>query len=140
MFLPDINVWIALAFAGHPQHPAARSWFEQLPEGGGAFWRVTQMGFLRVATNPRAVGNEALSLPDAWRKYDALLTDPRVIFSEEPADLEVHWRAYTRRRAFSPNLWSDAYLAAFARAAAFEVVTFDKAFRQYKGLHCTILS
>src|SRR5437016_13456599 len=98
MFLPDINVWLALAFARHPHHPTAKDWFESLPRAGCSFCRITQQGFLRLATNPKAFGDEAVSLVEAWRKYDAFLNDPRVVFTEEPAGLEKHWRAYTRRR------------------------------------------
>jgi predicted nucleic acid-binding protein len=46
----------------------------------------------------------------------------------------------TQRKTFSPNVWSDAYLAAFAQAADFEVVTFDKGFMQYKNVRVAILS
>lgn len=28
MFLPDVNLWLALAFESHVHHAAARSWFE----------------------------------------------------------------------------------------------------------------
>jgi predicted nucleic acid-binding protein len=72
--------------------------------------------------------------------YDQLFGDPRVVFAEEPANLEAHWRDYTQRRSFSPKVWNDAYLAAFAKAAGFEVVSFDKGLAHYKGLKCTILS
>jgi toxin-antitoxin system PIN domain toxin len=140
MYLPDVNVWLALAFARHPQYPKAKNWFEKLPTAGCSFCRITQLGFLRLATNPKAFGDEAVSLVEAWPKYDALLNDPRVAFIEEPAGLELHLRGYTRRRTYSPNLWSDAYLAAFARAASLELVTFDKAFAQFKKLKHKILS
>ena len=72
--------------------------------------------------------------------YDMILSDPRITFAGEPEGLDAYWRAYTQRRSFSPKVWSDAYLAAFARAASFEVVTFDKGFAQYKSLKCKILS
>jgi len=138
MFLPDVNLWVAMSFRGHSHHTSAKTWFEQVAEGECSFCRLTQQGFLRLATNPSALGKEAVSLLQAWEKYDALLTDPRVVFSEEPAGIETHWRAYTRRRTFSPNLWSDAYLAAFAKAASLELVTFDKGFAQFKGLRCVM--
>ena len=81
-----------------------------------------------------------MTLIKAWALYDELFRDPRVVFSEEPANLETLWRDYTRRRSFSPKVWNDAYLAAFARAASFELVTLDKGFSQYKNLQCIILS
>lgn len=140
MFLPDVNVWLALAFRAHVHHPTAKNWFEQLPPAGCSFCRISQQGFLRLATNPQALSKDAVSLVKAWSMYDAFLDDPRVMFAEEPAQLEVHWRAFTGRRSISPNLWTDAYLAAFARAASLELVTFDKGFAQFKKLKCMVLS
>ncbi len=81
-----------------------------------------------------------LTLIEAWRAYDDLFHDPRVVFSEEPADLETFWRQYTRRRSFSPKVWNDAYLAAFARAADFTLVSLDQGFKQYRHVKCMILS
>jgi uncharacterized protein len=45
-----------------------------------------------------------------------------------------------KRHAFSPKVWNDAYLAAFARSVDFEVVTFDQGFAHYANLRRTILS
>ncbi len=140
MFLPDINLWLALAFESHVHHGAAKIWFEGATNAGCCFCRLTQQGFLRLATNPKAFGEEAVTLPNAWRIYDELLVDPRISFSAEPPNVETHWRAYTQRQVFSPKVWNDAFLAAFARTADFELVTFDKGFAQYTDLRCTILS
>jgi predicted nucleic acid-binding protein len=95
--------------------------------------------FLRLATNPSVLGKHALTLPDAWQKHDLLMSDPRVAFAVEPADLENHWRTFAQHQSFSPQVWNDAYLAAFAVAGNLEVITFDKAFTQYPGLRCAIL-
>ncbi len=140
MYLPDINVWLALAFQSHAHHTLAKRWFEGVAEGGCSFCRFTQQGLLRLATNRQVVGGEAVSLAQAWRIYDALLSDPRVVYAEEPADLEVYWREYTQRQSRSPHLWGDAYLAAFAKARALELVTCDKAFRQFKKTKFIVLS
>ena len=101
---------------------------------------MTQQGFLRLATNPKAVGAAAVTLADAWIMYDALLGDPFVSFTDEPDGVESLWRGYTQHQSFSPKVWNDAYLAAFARAAGCELVTFDKGFSQYTHLKSTILS
>jgi uncharacterized protein len=139
MHLPDINVWLALAFASHKHHPQAIEWFQSVPAGACAFCRLTQQGFLRLATTPKVLERPA-TLIKAWKLYDQLFADPRVVFAEEPANLETHWRDYTQRRSFSPKIWNDAYLAAFAKAAGFEVVSFDMGLAQYRGVKCTILS
>ena len=30
MLLPDVNVWLALAFDSHVHHPVAKQWFDGL--------------------------------------------------------------------------------------------------------------
>jgi toxin-antitoxin system PIN domain toxin len=140
MLLPDVNVWHALTFDAHVHHPVAKTWFDGLPNDAVCYFcRITQLGLLRLATNPSVFGKDALTLPEAWRKYDLFLSDPRISFVEEPADIEISWRTYTQSQAFSPKVWNDAYLAAFAVTAGLELVTFDKAFTQYQNLTCKIL-
>lgn len=140
MHLPDVNVWLALTFDSHVHHPAAKTWFDGLPSSAVCFFcRLTQLGFLRLATNRSVFGKHAVTLPEAWQKYDTFMSDPRVAFAEEPADLENHWRSFTQRRTFSPQVWNDAYLAAFALAGTLELVTFDKALTQYANVSCIVL-
>jgi toxin-antitoxin system PIN domain toxin len=140
MLLPDVNIWLALTFDSHVHQPAAKTWFDALTDEVCFFCRMTQQGFLRLATNRHVFGMSALTLSEAWEKYDVYGSDPRVSFADEPANIEPTWRDYTERRVFSPKVWNDAYLAAFARTAGLELVTFDKGFAQYESLNCTILS
>ena len=140
MLLPDVNVWPALTFDSHAHHPTAKSWFDALSSQPCLFCRTTQQGFLRLATNGTVFGTNALSLGEAWEKYDILQSDPYVSYIDEPAGVEPLWRDHTKKRSFSPKVWNDAYLAAFAQAANLEVVTFDRGFAQYQNLRCAILS
>ena len=141
MFLPDINVWLALSFRAHFHHPSARAWFDSLTVRDRCYFcRFTQQGFLRLANNPRVFGELAVTQEQAWSMYDALMGDSCVEFATEPPDLELHWRQLTQSSQFSPKAWSDAYLAAFAQAAGLEIVTFDRGFSQYSGLQTTILA
>jgi uncharacterized protein len=140
MLLPDINVWLAMAFDGHESHSVAKKWFDALSTGTCNFCRMTQQGFLRMATNPKAFGTNSLTLVGAWQAYDAFRSDPRMAYCEEPANVETVWRTFTGGKTFSPHVWNDAYLAAFAISANLEIVTFDKGFRKFEGLPCTILS
>lgn len=66
--------------------------------------------------------------------------DPRIAFAAEPSDLELHWRRLAARDVSSPKLWMDAYLAAFALASDNELVTTDKAFRQFAGVRVRLLA
>jgi IS1 family transposase len=77
MHLLDINVWLAMAFRRHVNHAAAVAWFQAAP-GPCFFCRLTQMGFLRLASSRSAMGPAAVSMADAWRAYDALFSDPKV--------------------------------------------------------------
>ena len=139
MFLLDINVWLAMAFEAHSHHVAARIWFESADENSCNFCRITQAGFLRLATNPTLFGDEALTLDSAWTCYDALIGDSRVGFSREPLGLDHLWRRMTTGATYSTKVWNDAYLAAFAIAADCQIITFDKGFAAFKDLNCVIL-
>jgi len=140
MFLLDVNLWLALAFESHFHHVAAKGWFDATADGSCSFCRMTQQGFLRLATNAKAFGTEAVTLRDAWELYDAFAADPRVTYAEEPANVETLWRQHTQGRSFSPKVWNDAFLAAFAQGASWELVTFDQGFAQYQDLNCTVLT
>jgi len=140
MFLPDVNFWLALAFEAHQHHASADTWMETASRHSCSLCRVTQMGFLRLATNPKVMYDDVLTMSDAWRAYDEMVSDERVVYAEEPADIEAEWRNLTQRLIFSTNIWTDAYLAAFAQVADFEVVTLDKGFSQYKDVRVTVLS
>lgn len=140
MLLPDVNVWLALTFDSHVHHPAAKAWFDALTDEVCFFCRMTQQGFLRLATNRQVFSTNALTLSEAWQKYDIYQSDSRISFVDEPVNLKAHWRAFTKRQSYSPHVWNDAYLAAFAVADQLEVVTFDRGFAQYPGTRCTYLS
>jgi uncharacterized protein len=68
-----------------------------------------------------------------------LLDDPRIHFAQEPNDLYARWTLFADVRTASPKLWMDAYLAAFAVAGGYRLVTTDKAFKQFKGLNVLVL-
>jgi uncharacterized protein len=139
MLLPDINVWLALTFQSHSHHPAAKAWFDGLSDELCFFCRLTQQGFLRLATNQKAFPRDALLLFEAWQKYDTYLTDPRISFADEPTAIEDQWRILTQSHSYSHHIWNDAYLAAFAMSASLKLVTFDRGFRSFPNVPCTFL-
>ena len=98
------------------------------------------MGFLRLATNRKAFPLDAVPMNQSWQLYEDLFNDVRSAFSDEPDQIEATLKVFTQLRTFSTNVWTDAYLAAFAKTGNFELVTFDKGFAQYKDLRLTILS
>jgi uncharacterized protein len=144
VILCDSNIWLALALSRHGHHIAAREWLETVEEAASVvFCRATQQTFLRLLTNSSvlgAFGNPPLTNRQAWSAYEALLDDDRIVFrAEEPAGVELLWKELALRGTASPKLWMDAYLAAFALAGRYRMVTTDAGFRQFHGLNPLVL-
>jgi toxin-antitoxin system PIN domain toxin len=136
-YLPDVNVWIALAAELHIHHRLVRSWFANLGRADHvSFCRVTQLGFLRLLTNPHVMKEEVLIPADAWLAYRALRMNARVNYRFEPAELSEVWDAFTPPHANSPNLWTDAYLCAISKAAAAIFVTLDTRIQPPPDVRC----
>ena len=140
MKLLDVNLWVAIVWASHAHHRIAKNWFDQ-EDDELVFCRVTQMGFLRIVTNPAVTGDEALSRRAAWDLLEKLMADQRISFLHEPQGLDALWIAFSKRDDKSHKLWTDDYLAAFAQAANAELVTFDRALSlRYASAYITCLS
>lgn len=138
--LCDVNVLLALVTDRHAHHASAASWFDTLPAGDAMVCRVVQMGLLRLLNNPAVMREEALDAAGCWSVWRQMLEDERIQFiADEPPGLDVAFEHFVRDRAFTPKLWTDAYLAAWAYAAGSLLVTFDRGFRQFPGLDCQVL-
>jgi hypothetical protein len=139
MTLPDVNVWLALAWEGHRHHEKARAWFDAQPDGMLAFCRVTQMGLLRLLTQPAVMGEDVLTQRGAWQVHDALMGDARCVFQAEPQGLEPAWKRLSSREDAAHRRWTDDYLAAFAAEAGLELVTFDRGIAALPGVSVKVL-
>jgi hypothetical protein len=135
--LLDVNVWLALAVEGHPQHKAALKAWSQLTRP--CFCRLTQLGFLRLLCNAHVMGGAVLEPEAAWASYAQLAESGVVEFVEEPAGLDGRLKQLAARAKASRDFWTDAYLAAFARCAGLRLVSFDSGFTGHKDLACLIL-
>ncbi len=142
MMLADSNIWLALS--KHEFHGVARAWVADCePPETVLFCRATQQSFLRLLTTHAVLapyGIPPLSNKAAWSAYAGFLADERIAWLEKPDGLESHWKKLAGHPKASPKLWMDAYLAAFAMAGGFQLVTTDKAFQQFKGLDLQVLS
>jgi uncharacterized protein len=135
--LLDVNVWLALAVEGHPQHKAAlRAWSQMTRP---SFCRLTHLGFLRLLCNPHVMGGAVLEPGEAWAAYEKLANDGVVEFVGEPAGLDARLRQFAKGARASRVFWTDAYLAAFARGAGLRIVSFDSGFARYKDTACLLL-
>ena len=124
----NIFIWIALTSNQHVHHSLATEWLLGIENDQIAFCRISELGFLRLLTNPHVMGKDVLSPVEAWRVYDEWRTDDRVIFLPERAEFSEEWRQLGGQITGGPNVWTDAYLAAFALLTNATIVTLDRKF------------
>ena len=137
--LLDANVWLALAVEAHTHHRRASAYWGNEAAPTAAFCRVTQLAFLRHLTNRAIMGDQVLSPLAAWNKCGEFLALPEVRFLAEPPGLEERLGEWCHAGRTSPNLWTDAYLASFAKCSGSRLVTFDCGFARFTGLQLLTL-
>ena len=125
---------MALAAPEHPHNSQAERWWRQ-HEGHIGFVRLSQLGFLRLATTKAAMDGKPLTIDEAWLVHDRFYEDDRVTFVSEPSDVEKSFRETAAGRTASPKVWADAWMLAIASATGGVLVTFDKALGT-RGAHC----
>jgi len=126
--LIDINVWLALTWDRHPQHVSASRWYGSIDDAALLFCRFTMLGFLRLLTNQKVMGDSTSTLAEALQLYDRWTQDPRVELASEPGGAEMLFRQAVAPFALQPatKAIADCYLIGFAEAAGAHVVTFDR--------------
>ena len=138
--LCDVNVLLALATDRHAAHTAAVRWLDDVPAGGATICRIAQTGLLRLLNNPAVMREDVLDTTACWGLWRRFLEDERIHFiPTEPPSLDAAFERFTSGRMFTPKLWTDAYLAAYAQVSGLVLVTFDHGFRQFDSLACHVL-
>jgi len=84
------------------------------------------------------MGEHVLTPHGAWKKCKEFLALPEVEFLSEPPELNEQLENYSNLGRASPNLWTDAYLASFAKCGGLRLVSFDLGFRIFPGLDVLI--
>jgi toxin-antitoxin system PIN domain toxin len=131
----DVNILLYAVNAGAVQHDVVRNWWEKAvndEETIGLPW-IVLLGFLRLATNPRAFPRP-LAPDAATAKLDAWLAVDNVRVVREKDD---HWETLRRLVAVSGtagNLTTDAHLAALALTHDAVLVSCDADFARFKGV------
>jgi len=123
-FLLDVNLLVALTWPTHVHHGPARRWFADHHAEGWATTPVTEFGFVRVSSNPAAVGDaltpaEALTVLEQIRSRpghqswadDVSPTDERYV---DPVRLVGHRQV------------TDAHLLALTRRHRGRLATLDR--------------
>lgn len=128
---PDINVWLAIVVERHIFNKTASAWWNEDQSDAIGVCRFTQLGLLRHLTNGATMKGSPLSNKQAWNVFETLQTDERVRFFPEWPALDGLLKSYSDIDQPAPNLWGDAYLAAYAAVNGATLVTFDKGFARY---------
>lgn len=87
------------------------------------------------------MGTDVLDQHQSWATYEQIRKDSRILFADEVPGLEAEWKKTTNLgRSGAAQLWTDAYLLAFARVADMSLVTFDRALAAIDEKRVTLLS
>ncbi len=138
--LADAHVVFPLLLSRHPHRQAALRWLEPIQAGEAGLCRLVQLTVLRLLCNRTVMGPDVQRPTDAWRALRALQLDERFAFVPEPENLDVNLRAVIDGREATPNLWSDAYLAAFALSEGLNLVTFDGGMKSFPHVEVVLLA
>jgi hypothetical protein len=119
--LLDVNVLLALTWPNHQHHSQAQAWFAAHASQGWATCAVTQLGFVRLSSNPAFTSNavsprNAAILLGAWTRHEAhqFLQSPS---AQEPS---IYASVLGHQQV------NDAWLVEVARQNNCSLVTLDK--------------
>ena len=118
--LLDTNVLLALAWPNHQHHGAAHQWFATHSRYGWATCALTQVGFIRLSSNP-AYTKEAVSPQEAAKLLEYLVRHKAHRFW--PCPPATASSIYTR--VLGHQQVNDAYLVEVARRQRGRVATLD---------------
>lgn len=133
-FLPDVNVIFPLLVSSHQHRDRAVEWFDSTAAGDVVLSRLARLGALRLLCTAAVMGPDVLQPKAAVEATEILEADERIVLLHEPDGLDATLKAFVSSRTRTPNLWTDAYLAAFAKVAGLKLVSFDRGFAKFTGL------
>ena len=125
-YLLDVNVLIALAWPTHMHHQEAHGWFRENRVKGFATCPLTQLGFVRISSNPKFT-KEAVSPKTALVLLERITNLKEHVFwpdklsckdAMEGAELIVGHQQLTDLYLLGLARSHDAILATYDRSAA----------------------
>lgn len=125
--LLDVNVLTALHWPAHEHHDSAHRWITQRLTGGWATCPLTQLGFLRIVSNP-SFSRDALSPGQAIALLDVSRRHPAHEFWRDDIDVRQALIGLETRLNGHKQL-TDAYLLALANRHKGVLATFDRGLR-----------
>lgn len=122
--LLDVNVLLALAWPNHQFHATATNRLDA-SSGRWATCALTQLGFIRLSTNPHVVG-QSVSPPKAASLLAAMLSDSKHFFIESLPSPVAPPHLRDLNRILGAKQLTDIYLLRIASSASARFLTFDR--------------
>lgn len=129
--LLDINILTALLWPAHEHHDVAHRWFGGRADAPWATCSLTQLGFVRIVSNP-AFSRDALSPIEGVALLGENLAHPTHEFWADSLPLPAAVKGMDARLQGYKQL-TDAYLLALAHRRKGVLATFDRALRTLAG-------
>ena len=130
--LADVNVVFSILVEQHPHHAAAWKWWKSRDEASVGLCLPVRLGFLRLVSNATVMKGNPIFPGEALEAWDIFSSDPRTVWLEVPDNAhELHFRRLIKGRRASPNLWTDAWLAALSESLAIGLTSFDAGFHSF---------
>ncbi|HYA18720.1 MAG TPA: TA system VapC family ribonuclease toxin [Bryobacteraceae bacterium] len=122
-FLPDVNVVFALLWPRHVHHGAASEWFRERGCGGWATNAITQLGVMRLLTNPLIARNAVTPAAALEAVREATAHPGHVFWNLDRPMADVIGGAAARLTGH--RQWNDLLLLRQAADRQGVLVTFD---------------
>jgi toxin-antitoxin system PIN domain toxin len=129
--LLDINILTALLWPTHEHHDVAHHWFAGRGRAAWATCSLTQLGFVRIASNP-AFSRDALLPTEALALLGQNLAHPAHEFWADTLQVPTAVARMEARLQGYRQL-TDAYLLALAHRRKGVLATFDRGLRTLAG-------
>jgi toxin-antitoxin system PIN domain toxin len=129
--LLDINILTALLWPSHEHHDVAHAWFGRRADAPWATCSLTQLGFVRIVSNP-AFSRDALSSVEALALLAENLAHPGHEFWTDSLQVPTAVKVMEARLQGYKQL-TDAYLLAIAEHRKGVLATFDRGLRTLAG-------
>ncbi len=129
--LLDLNILTALLWPAHEHHDVAHRWFGARANARWATCSLTQLGFVRIVSNP-AFSRDALSPAEAVALLAENLTHPGHQFWTESLEVPAAIKGMGAGLQGYRQL-TDAYLLALANSRKGVLATFDRGVRTLAG-------
>jgi toxin-antitoxin system PIN domain toxin len=130
--LLDVNILTALLWPAHEHHGRAHRWFGCSGDAGWATCCLTQLGFVRIVSNP-AFSSDALSPAAAVEPLAMNLSHGAHEFWTESRPVPAALRGMETGLQGYKQL-TDAYLLALASRRNGALATFDRGVRDIAGV------